>query len=225
MAKTTNKEYENEQNEYREHYELLYRSQSPVLGEQTFKDGRPKVKNSALYGVAQIKQRLFDIENDSTDKHGIEVLSYLNEARKKRDEAIAKWKHWESAQAKNYDKPFGQHLEQIERYRARISILEEEARVLNKQVREYDAKEAEKDNKLKQRPLMQRGSGKMNNGVLVSWDYRELTKDKDGRYVFVDNGEDLEEYKAETFRLQQIEKDRKAEEYAKNNPMQRVGVS
>ncbi len=67
MAKITNKEYEAEQKQYRKHYECIYRSQSPVLGAQVFKDGRPKVKNSALFGIGHFKtpknitSRSFDI--------------------------------------------------------------------------------------------------------------------------------------------------------------------
>ena len=61
--------------------------------------------------------------------------------------AIKQWTHWEKSQVKNYEKPFGRHLEAIERYRAKIRILEEEARLLNQMVREHEKKESEKKRK------------------------------------------------------------------------------
>ena len=212
VTNTTDKQYEDEQKQYREYYESIYRNNSTILGAQLHEDGRLRLSNSAIFGIDMVRERLQNIKQDSEDRFGEFLPSRLKDACQKRDRAIKQWTHWEKSEVKNYEKPFGRHLEAIERYRAKIRILEEEARLLNQMVREHEKKESERKEEIKSEiPLLRKGSGRLQMGELVEWDRREVIKDKDRAYIFTDDGSEAEQYIKDIHKLEQVKRKRLAE--------------
>ncbi len=209
MTNTTDKQYEDEQKQYREYYEGIYRNHSTVLGAQLHEDGRPRLSNSAMSGIDMVRERLQNIKQDSEDRFGKFLPSLLNDACQKRDSAIKQWIHWEKSQDKNYEKPFGRHLEAIERYQAKICILEEEARLLNQMVREHEKKESEKKEEIKSEiPLLQKGSGRLQMVEQEEWNRREVIKDKDSAYISTDYVSKAEQYIKDIHKLEQVKRKR-----------------
>jgi len=166
-----------------EEHERLLRSRSLILNRPANDIHRPprffQCLDFSRQGIERMLQERLDPVTGS--------LSFWRQEVKR---ALAAWKTYASRQPRKLSSPIGIWQEQIAKGRARVKVVEEECRVLNKLLEETKAKEAN-GQKAMRKP---RGFVKMKDGRLFQVDGRNVTAGADGESVFEDTGEKVEAY-------------------------------
>lgn len=166
-----------------------FRSKSIILAPD---QGHGKTSNP-IYGISEAKALLAEILDKRIDGAKGE-LGFLESAKHKAREARKSWDNHNKAQPvhSRKDKPEGIFLEKINKSKARIEVIEAEARALNTLIADHEGEEKAAqesiNKKLKhKKPL----SGKLKNNVLISMDGRAVVEDGT---KFEDNGELVADY-------------------------------
>lgn len=168
-----------------------FRSNSLVLGRVKLKQG--KMSSRPIYGISEAKALLREILDKRVDPAKGE-LGFLESAKHKAREARKVWDNHNKAQPTHArkDKPHDIFLEKINKAKARVQVIEEEARALNILIADHEGEEenaqAAINKKLKRKRSL---SGKLKGGILVKMGGRVVVENGT---TFEDNGESVADY-------------------------------
>ena len=165
-----------------------FRSKSLILGSD---QGQGKTSNP-IYGISEAKallREILDKRIDGARGH----LGFLESAKAKAREARKVWDNHNSAQPSHArkNKPHDIFLEKINKAKARVQVIEMEARALNTLIADHEGKQENEQEAINKKLQKKKSlTGKLKGGILVKMGGRVV---KNGT-TFEDNGESVADY-------------------------------
>ena len=179
----------------KEEFQRMFESRSGILNPPSNDPKQlPRTSGHLIYGLAGMQAELDAILDKEIDEQG-RYHGHLNYAKAMAKEARENWIAYRNSQLNlsKDEKPTGEFAENINKWDAKVTVLEKESRKLVKMIEELSSKqeEEEKKAKSKRRPSL---SGKSRNGKLYIFSGREVIQNEEDEDIFKDNGELVKEF-------------------------------
>jgi len=177
-----------------EEWTKKYRQGSGILNPENLFDKQGRPKSSKSYSFPDKKSYLEELVSLRHDAFGPKGL--VENCKEKLREEKSRWQYHQKNRNRDVkDKPTGDFAITINRLTAKLKVYREEARAINSEL----AKEEKHESEIlaqKQKKFAGQGSCKLSDGLIARCDFRDVEY-KDGKPYFIDDGSDVQEYRAE----------------------------